>query len=139
MLPFFVLAALGAQARPVSYPGGWTVMQMNDADSYSAHVHYSPTAKYSVGFKSQYWRDNDWWFNGLQVNYLVNRWNAPKSQANLYLKGGVGDAYSDAGVFDGEHEVAGFVGLAADWENRHYFASYENQYVEAGKIDDFFS
>lgn len=127
------------QARPVSYPGGWTVMQMNDMDSYNVHVHYSPTARYSIGYRGEYWRAEDWQFHGAQLNYLAKRWNAPASQANAYIKSGAGLAYSDAGDYDGRIEPAAFTGIALDWENRRLFTSYENRATYAGDIDGFFS
>ena len=127
-----------ANARPVSYPTGWTAMLMNDGDKNSAHVHYSPTAKTSVGYKFEYWRDKEFTLNAVQMNNLLKRWNEKHSQANLYLKSGLGIAYSDAGDFDGETSAAGFTGIAADWENRRFFTSYENRYTEAGEIDDFY-
>ncbi|MBI1302040.1 MAG: hypothetical protein GC137_10385 [Alphaproteobacteria bacterium] len=125
-------------ARPVSYPGGWTVMLMNNGDMNSAHVHYSPTAKTSLGYKFEYWRDKDFTLNAVQMNNLLKRWNEKDSQANLYLKSGLGITYSDEGDFDGETSAAGFSGIAADWENRRFFTSYENRYTEAGEIDDFY-
>lgn len=127
-----------AQARPVSYPGGWTMMQLNDVDSHSLHVHYSPSARYSVGYKAEYWRDKEWHFQGGQLNYLAKRWNAPASQANIYLKTGAGVAYSDAQGFDGRTQPAAFAGIAMDWEDRRYFTSYENRATYAGDIDKFF-
>lgn len=126
-------------ARPVSYPQGWTVMQNNDMDANTLHVHYSPTAKYSVGYKAERWRDKDWQFHGAQVNYLAKRWNAPASQANFYLKNGVGLAYSDYQNFDNDTELAAFSGIALDWEDRRYFTSYENRYTYAGDFDQFFT
>ncbi len=140
---FFVLFCLSfysanAQARPVSYPGGWTVMIMNDGDSNSAHIHYSPSARMSVGVRSEYRREGDYYLNTAQMNNLLKRWNAKHSQANLYLKSGIGIAYSDAGDFDGQSSAAGFTGLAADWEDRRYFIAYENRYIEAGDIDNAF-
>jgi len=126
-------------ARPVSYPGGWTLMLMNDGDKNAAHVHYSPTAFTSLGYKFEYWRDKEMTLNALQMNNLLKRWNKKDSQANIYLKSGLGVAYSDAGSFDHETSAAGFTGLAADWENRRYFVSYENRYTEAGPIDDFYT
>ena len=131
--------ATSAQARPVSYPGGWTVMQMNDMDSSSLHVHYSPTANYSIGYKAEYWNDKNWTFQGTQLNYLTNRWNGLSSQANLYLKSGLGMAYSDDREFDHYRSLAAFTGIAADWETRRYFASYENRATYAGDIDSFYS
>lgn len=127
-----------AHARPVSYPGGWTVMQMNDMNTHSLHVHYSPTAKTSVGYLAEYWRKNDWQFHGVQVNNLLKRWNMPQAQANLYLKSGLGVAFSDYESLEDETSPAGFLGIAGDWENRRFFTSYEARYVEAGDIDHFF-
>jgi hypothetical protein len=138
----FIGAGLGApdlaQARPVSYPGGITFMTMNNGDVNSAHIHYSPSAKTSVGYKFEYWRDREYTLNAVQMNNLLKRWNKKDSQANFYLKSGLGVAYSDEGAFDGEVEAAGFTGIAADWENRRFFTSYENRYTEAGDIDDFY-
>jgi hypothetical protein len=128
-----------AMARPVSYPGGWTVMQMNDAYSNSLHIHNSPTAKYSVGYKVEYFRDGGWQFHAVQVNNLLHRWNQPDSQANLYLKSAVGVAYSDQSTFDNKSEAAGFTGIASDWENRRFFTSYENRGIYAGDIGKEFS
>ena len=39
------------KSRPVSYPGGFTLMLMNNSMKNSLHVHYSPTAKASLGYK----------------------------------------------------------------------------------------
>lgn len=127
-----------AHARPVSYPGGWTVMQMNDFNAHSLHIHYSPTAKTSVGYLAEYWRRDDWQFHGVQVNHLLKRWNMPAAQANLYVKTAGGIAFSDYGALEDEAAPAGFVGLAGDWENRRFFTSYETRYVEAGDIDHFY-
>jgi hypothetical protein len=127
-----------AHARPVSYPGGVTLMLMNDGDKNTAHLHYSPTAKTSLGYKFEYWREKDFTLNAIQMNNLLKRWNKKDSQANIYLKSGIGVAHSNSGDFDNETEAAGFTGLATDWENRRFFISYENRYTEAGDIDDFY-
>ena len=57
-----------ADARPVSYPGGWTLMVMNDKDTNSSHIHYSPSAKYSVGWKHEYLRDTKANADYIQLN-----------------------------------------------------------------------
>lgn len=127
-----------AEARPVSYPGGTSVMLMNDGDQNSAHVDYTLTPKFSVGAFGEYWREEDFGMGGVQFNFLAKRWNNPDSQANFYLKGGIGVAYSDQGDFDHETEPAGFAGLAVDWENRRFLTAYENRFTQAGDIDDFY-
>lgn len=123
-----------ALARPVSYPSGITLMQMNDMDSNSFHLHYSPTARYSIGYKGEYWREEQWQFHGLQINNLIKRWNKPTSQANFYLKSGIGLVFSD----EDSAGISVFTGVALDWEDRRFFTSYENRLYEAGGIDRFF-
>lgn len=129
-----IMVAVPVQARPVSYPGGWTGMIMNDGDKNSAHIHYSPTVKMSLGYKGEYWREGEYTINALQMNNLLKRWNQKESQGNLYLKSGLGIASDMRGNFADDHEAAGFTGIAVDWENRRFFTSYENRYTEAGDI-----
>ncbi|KZY61775.1 MULTISPECIES: hypothetical protein [unclassified Oleiphilus] len=132
---FALSVAVGlAEARPVSYPGGITLMQNNDADVSSLHLHYSPTARESIGYRGEYWRAEQWQFHGAQYNRLLKRWNRPTSQANFYFKGALGWAISDLDELNNKQQPAGFVELAADWEDRRYFVSYENRYTEAGSI-----
>ncbi len=127
-----------AEARPVSYPGGWTAMLINDGDKNTAHLHYSPTVKTSIGYKFEYWRNKDFTLNAVQMNNLLKRWNKKHSQANLYLKSGLGVADGNNSIGQSETELGGFTGISADWENRRFFTSYENRYTEAGDIDDFY-
>lgn len=137
---FILFASIAtANARPVSYPGGITSMVMNNGDRNSWHVHYSPTAKYSLGLLNEYQRNEDYLLSALQGNYLVKRWNEKDSQANIYLKTGIGAAHAFSGDQDGDTNPAAFAGVAADWENRRFFTSYENRYVEAGDIDNFYT
>lgn len=114
--------AAPASARPVSYPGGWTVMQDNNAMYSSLHLHYSPTSTDSIGLYIEDNQDMDVRFTGLQYNRLVKRWNAPQSQGNIYFKLGAGAADPFGG---GDTEFGSFAGLAADWETRRYFVSYD--------------
>jgi hypothetical protein len=126
--------AAPALARPISYPGGWMLMQMNDSSVNSLQLQYTPTAKYSLGYTGEYWRDEEWQFHGIQLNNLLKRWNNKDSQANLYLFSAAGVAYSDLGSFEGKTEAAGFTGIEADWEDRRFFTSYENRLTYAGDI-----
>ncbi|MCD6035981.1 MAG: hypothetical protein K0R63_1722 [Rickettsiales bacterium] len=133
------LGAAPVYARPVSYAGGWMAMQMNDGDGHSLLLNYSPTAKYSVGYKGEYWNEKEWQFHGVGLNNLLYRWNNPDSQGNLYLSSGAGVAYSDFGTYDGKAQAAGFTGIIADWEDRRFFVSYENRLTYAGDIDQSFT
>ena len=121
--------AAWAEARPVSYPGGWTVMQRNNGDYSSLHLHYSPTFQDSFGAYAEHNWASDFTFAGAQYNRLLKRWNTPTSQANFYANLGFGFAEP----FDGSDEShAGFVGLAADWETRRWFTSYSVRGYDLG-------
>lgn len=129
-----LLMAEAIQARPVSYPGGWTVMEQHNRDKTSLHVHYSPTAKTSVGILGLHLRQKDTGLGAIQLNHLIKRWNKPASQANIYVKSGLGVA-----INEDLQRPAAFTGIALDWEDRRWFTSYENKLLEAGDIDRTFS
>lgn len=137
-LLLLLLLPLAAIARPVSYPGGWTLMTENNADRYSAFIHYSPTARYSIGYRGEYWRKDSYWLQSIGMNNLLKRWNAPEWQANIYLKSGLGIAHSDQGEFDNEIDPLAYSGLAADWEDRRFFAGYEFRAIYADQINKSF-
>lgn len=126
------LVGASAQARPISYPGGWTVMLMNDKDINSTHIHYTLNPKNSVGWRHEYLRDDSIHVDTVQHNFLLKRWNAPASQANIYIKSGVGMAYGGD-----ETAPAAYTGLAIDWEDRRYFTSYENRFFTASDLESF--
>lgn len=127
-----------AWSRPVSYPGGVTLDFSNNGDQHSALLHYSPSAKYSVGFRTEYRRGGDYTLTGLQLNNLIKRWNKKDSQANFYIKSGIGFAERNSSRFTDDSSFSAFTGIAADWESRRFFTSYENRYIKAGALDDFF-
>ena len=125
---FYIIVIFGilinyVHARPVSYPGGWTVMLKNDGNVNRIHTHFSPTHKFSLGFNGEYWHDEEFILNTFQINNLIKRWNKRNSQANFYIKSGFGFAYSDKAELDGEVKISGFSGISFDWENRVIFSS----------------
>ncbi len=138
MALFFSLAASAADARYVDYPGSVTTMLMNDGENNAVHLSYTANRRWSVGAQAEYWREEEWTFTTVEAAYLARRWNFTDAQANLYLRAGAGAAVSDFGNFDDKVEAAGFAGIAFDAENRRFYVSYENRYVEAGDIFDGF-
>ena len=129
-----LITAIPAEARPVSYPEGWTVMQMNEADSHWLHVHYTTDPKTSIGLKIENMGYGDHTFIGGQYNRLLKRWNAPASQANMYLKLGAGVADGSFNQNVSDTRAAGFARFSADWETRRWFISGDlNAYAREGK------
>ena len=127
---FCLLTALPAQARPVSYPGGWTSIQKNDYGSSILLVHYSPSRHYSIGYRSEYrWRvpaASRWRSHGAQINVLAKRVNNDQSQFNLYVHVGVGVLGLGLSDIDSLDRLSAFVGMSLDWESRRYFFLYRN-------------
>ncbi len=135
-LPF----ANSAEARPVSYPDGWTVMLRNDVDQNSAHIHYTFDTQHSLGLRLRYDRDGDFTFAGAQLNRLIKRWNNPDSQANLYGRFGLGQVFDDqSGPLKRDDDEALFLGVSGDWETRKYFISAAAEHWENGQYGDYSS
>lgn len=135
----FLIAALGflalagaAEAKPITYPGGVTLMTMNDTDSNLANITYTLNPHFSVGVQHEYLREPEANADTIEVNALLKRWNNKGSQANLFFKSGAGTAYKE-----GDTDAALYGGVLADWENRRFFTSYENKFYKAGDIDSF--
>jgi hypothetical protein len=121
------LMSLSVTARPVSYPGGWTLIWNTTGVGDSLLFHYSPTAKYSLGGLIERNRDLNTIFYGGQYTRLLKRWNTRDSQTNLYFTSGLGAAFnsgSDDFTPNGNAQIAGFLKASADWETRRLFTSY---------------
>jgi len=136
LLVCLLTIALQTEARPVSYPGGWTMMFANNADRNSLHLHYSPTAKYSLGYRFEDFPDDGFSINLLQANFLLKRWNRRSSQANWYVKTGLGQASFDNNVLS-KNETAYFIDMALDWETQRYFVAYDFRAYDLADQGDF--
>jgi len=129
------LMVFNADARPISYSGGTTIMYKSDTFNDSIYLHYSPTYKYSIGLeraKNKFYKSTE---NYFRFTYLVNRKNTDISQRNLYFQSGV--LVDDADGF--------FYGMHGDWETRRWFSGfgykdtknafgqdYTDQYIQLG-------
>lgn len=130
-----LLAASPAAARPVAFPGAWMPMLEVDGSGFAAEAGYSPSARYALGLRSEYMHADDAWLHMATYNRLLWRDNQPSAQANLYVRSGLGAAHAKR-----DDALAGFLGLTADWEDRDYMVSYENNYLMTGlsNVDDRF-
>ena len=129
------LMVFNADARPISYSGGTTIMYKSDTFNDSIYLHYSPTYKYSIGLeraKNKFYKSTE---NYFRFTYLVNRKNTDISQRNLYFQSGV--LVDDTDGF--------FYGMHGDWETRRWFSGfgykdtkntfgqdYTDQYIQLG-------
>jgi len=126
-----------ANARPVSYVGGWTIIETSNRQSTAALVHYTATPKLSVGGRAEWDRNADFMMAVVQPTWLAKRWFGRDFQANVYLTGGLGLAKGINSNPMGS-DTAYFAGVMADWETRRHFLSYEIRYLDAGHFGDNF-
>ena len=123
ILFLLLIYSVSAVTRPVSYSGGWTVMSYNNDARNSFLVHYSPTSKYSIGYKTAYWHEKEYWLNAFNINYLAKRINKKKSQANIYFNTGLGLLTTDYKEYNNKKELVSYGGVSTDWETRRLFIS----------------
>ena len=126
------LASAATVARPVSYTGGWTVVEESDRQSSSALVHYTPSPTMSLGLKTEINRDSDFVIYSVHPTVLAKRWFGADYQGNFYVHGGVGLASGINNNPESDH-MAIYGGVMADWETRTLFVGYRNRYLEAGE------
>lgn len=125
--------SVAAEARPVSYQGGWTVIQNTDRQNTALWAHYTVKPRLSLGYRGEWNRREDVLHNGVRATFLVNRWFGEDYQANIYL---FADAGFAAGVGDNPTGArrSGQVGLMGDWETRRLFVSYMLHGYDAGDL-----
>ena len=135
LLLALVLVSVDLHGRPVSYTGGWTLIEESNRQSTQALIHYTPGPSWSLGLRNEWFRSDDYLLTAVQPTYLLKRWFGADYQANVYVHGGLGIAQgvSGNGLSD---QAAGFVGVMADWETRRLFVGYNARYLEAGHFSD---
>jgi len=137
------LFPLSVDARPVSYPTGWTLILRNDVNQNSGLVHYTLDVDHSLGLRLRYDREGDFTFTGAQLNRLIKRWNKPDSQANIYGRLALGVVTDDLDSAEPQLKrddyEALFFGLSGDWETRRYFVSAAAEHWDNGRFGEFSS
>lgn len=127
-----VLAAPVAMAKPIAFADGWTVMAEHGTNTMrEAQVFYAPAYWWSGGASATELIADDKHLErtmpGVQLNYLVKRWNLPAAQANVFAWAGAASArgYDDVnGVRETFSGVPTFkAGAQADYETRSIYAS----------------
>ena len=109
-------------------------MSFNDYNRNSLLVHYTPSSKYSLGYNTEYWNNEEYWLNNLNLNYLLKRINTKNSQANFYLKSGFGVLYSDFNENEKKREYFTTLNFSTDWETRKKFFSYSTELIKSETI-----
>ena len=137
LLALGCLTSAVTAARPVSYTGGWTVIEESDRQSSSVLLHYTPAHQWSIGPRVEVNRDDHFALYSAQPTWLAKRWFGADFQGNLYFFGGVGIA---SGINGNKRDdrFAAYGGVMADWETRSLFASYRARYLDASHFGEQF-
>lgn len=117
-----LLCAGAAQARPVTYPGGWMSMTEVDGSAVTTQVDHTLNRQLAVGAYALTEEGGDRRSAGALMNVLLVRKNTADSQANVYLMAGGGPSWVRREHHRERDMVAsGFAGAEADWETRRWF------------------
>ena len=118
-------------AKPISYVGGTMLMQENDASQRTVGFDTTVTPNMAVGFHVQeHTRGPPYVMLGPQLNFLVQRWNMPDGQGNIFATTGAGTT-----IDRGDMRPAVWTGLLADYETRRIFLSYEARLMYAKDLE----
>lgn len=123
-------AGLSAQAKPIAFADGTTVMHERNTNMLESQAFYAPTYWWSVGPGFMRLTSDDKQkqreIGYAQFNYLVKRWNLPAAQGNLFVFGGAGTARStESGGPLGNSETVWRYGGQGDYETRSIYTSFK--------------
>ena len=132
-LPWSVLS------KPIAFQDGWTVMAEYGTNTMrEAQVFYAPKYWWSGGAAYTKLIADDRSFEretaGVQLNYLVKRWNLPAAQGNVFVWGGLRSArgFDAAGDYSGL--AASQVGAQADYETRSIYISAKTDWLRSSRF-----
>ena len=118
-LVYFGIVSI-ATSRPVSYTDGVALMQRNQFNWHSFHIHYSPDFRQSLGFKINNYSESKDSSVSATYNRLLYRKNGTGFQANLYMRSGLGS-------FINTKSPAILGSFSADFETRRLYSAIEIQ------------
>ena len=108
-------------SHPVIFKGGkvfWVTQTLNYND---IRFGTSQTSNWLIGGRLLEDRNSNESFVLINNNYLLKRWNAPNSQANIYL-------LSSVGINTKDNKEMGAFGIHGDWENIRYMVMQMMEY-----------
>ncbi len=133
VVSFLFVSSLAA-AHPVSYQDATGVMTWNQPFLSDHWITYSfkPYLAVAGRFMRMEMPEGRVTYSGLQLDYLLSRWNGVDHQANIYIYGGAGNS-----SLDDKNGVATMAGFEADAENRKYFGLIKGESMQTDVASDF--
>jgi hypothetical protein len=135
-----LLVAQAAAAHPVTFPGNLMAMGEVDRNSKDFNAWYTFAPRHAAGPGYMHFRSDDGSRRrevpNVHYNFRAARWNAPDSQANIYLQAGVGEARGND--FAGSQTVF-LPGLQVDYETRRIYTAYRWHGMRGGAVKHTFN
>jgi hypothetical protein len=135
LLLCMLLLTGAAQARPMGFKESWMLMGELSPTEQMLLLNYALTANDAVGVGVQRLRPDDKRFthDEVSVNYtrLLQRWNLPDAQANLWFVGAVGTLRGDD--FNGTKTLIA-PAVMMDYETTRLYFSAQAKLYRAGHI-----
>ena len=119
LITIFLLSHLFG--HPVIFKGGKVFWVTQKPDYNDIRFGISQTSNWLIGGRLLEDRNSNESFVLINNNYLLKRWNAPNSQANIYL-------LSSVGINTKDNKEMGSFGIHGDWENRRYMVMQMMEY-----------
>ncbi len=124
--------AAPAHARPIAYTGATTVMADVGSDTREFSVFHAPSFRWSAGGGWHAFESGDGATEReiayLRGNRLLERWNLPNAQANVFVWGSIGRATGND--FDGS-QAAYNAGFQADYETLRFYSMVKSEWWHA--------
>jgi hypothetical protein len=150
VLPFcavFLLVSLKSFAGPMGFDGSFMAMGDFNNNWREAFVNYALTPRDALGVSATYMRSDDETKTRKleEVTYtrLLQRWNLPNAQANIWFVGGIGALQSQdkvSGVNIDSDKIIFTPGVLFDYETtRVYFSAVHRLYRASNINHDFTS
>jgi hypothetical protein len=129
--------SVAVTGKPIAFSDGTTIMAEYGAGTMKeAQVFYAPRYFYSVGLGYlELQSDIDGRRREIsyaRANYLAKRWNRESAQANVFVWGGAGQAYSSD---TNDHSFAWNAGAQVDYETRRVYASLKTDLYRSSDFD----
>ena len=132
-----------AQAKPIAFANAWTFMHERDNDTIETDLYYAPTYWFSLGPTVVISQNHHNTVRReaaiMHTNFLLQRWNMPGAQGNIFITAGLGrvktTSQNDHGISHITHlpvtiretrrENTQHVALQGDYETRQFYTSFK--------------
>lgn len=148
VLPWLAIAlSQYAIAGPMGFDGSFMAMGDFNNNWRETFVNYALTPRDAVGVSATYMRSDDKsitrTLEELTYTHLLNRWNMPHAQANLWFQGGLGLVQARASqgkdIRDGNdhdfHKIIFTPGMQFDYETTRIYLSAAHRLYRASNIN----